>query len=240
MKLAAMQPYFFPYLGYFSLIEAVDHFVFFDTIQFVRKSWMSRNRILKPSLEDFQFIHAGLGSPDYRCGIAECRIAVGQEWQIQILRQMEHYKKTAPYYSATIDLVRDIFENSPDFLSHFNAYSIQKICNYLGIQKEFSLFSEVKQTYPEASHPGEWGLIISKVYGAKYYVNAPGGEAFYRPEEFRQEGIHLGFIHPSLKAYKQGFSKTFLPGLSILDVLMYNDVDTAIQMIKSYTIDWKN
>jgi len=238
--LAAMQPYFFPYIGYFSLIDAVDHFVFFDTVQFVRKSWMSRNRMLKPSLEDFQFIHAGLASPDYRCPITECQMAANQEWQSQIFRQLEHYKKSAPYYAATIDLLRDIFKHSPENLSDFNAYSIQRICGYLGIQKEFSKLSESGKTYPEASHPGEWGLIISEVYGADYYVNAPGGEIFYKPEEFVQAGIHLGFIHPSLAEYKQGFSKTFLPGLSILDVLMFNDAESTNQIIKSYTIDWKN
>jgi hypothetical protein len=238
--LAAMQPYFFPYLGYFSLIDAVDQFVFFDTVQFVRKSWMSRNRMLKPSLEDFQFIHAGLGSPDYRCAISACQMATGQEWQEQLLRQLEHYKKSAPHYAVTIDLLKDIFNNSPEFLSQFNAYSTKRICDYLGIEKEFSMFSEVTQTYPEAGHPGEWGLIISKVYGAEYYINAPGGEVFYKPEEFQDEGIHLGFIHPSLKAYRQGFSKTFLPGLSILDVLMFNDIEGTNQMIKSYSVDWKN
>nr|MBI1230050.1 glycine transferase [Cytophagales bacterium] len=235
-----MQPYFFPYLGYFSLIDAVDQFVFFDTVQFVRKSWMSRNRMLKPSLEDFQFIHAGLGSPDYRCAISACQMAKGQEWQEQLLRQLEHYKKSAPHYAVTIDLLKDIFNNSPEFLSQFNAYSTCRICDYLGIEKEFSMFSEVTQTFPEAGHPGEWGLIISKVYGAAYYINAPGGEVFYKPEEFQDGGVHLGFIHPSIKEYRQGFSKTFLPGLSILDVLMYNDIEGINQMIKSYTVDWKN
>lgn len=238
--LAAMQPYFFPYIGYFSLIDAVDHFVFFDTVQFVRKSWMSRNRILKPSLGDFQFIHVGLASPDYKCQLQDCRISEDREWENQLLRQLEHYKRHAPHYAATIDLLRDIFSERGQLLGDFNACSIKKVCDYLGIEKQFSMFSEANQSYPQASHPGEWGLIISKIYGAQSYVNAPGGEAFYHPDEFRRENIRLGFIHPELKEYRQGISKTFFPGLSILDVLMFNDVVAVRQMIKSYTIDWKS
>ena len=46
MKLAIMQPYFFPYIGYFQLIKSVDEFVIYDNIQYTKKGWINRNRIL--------------------------------------------------------------------------------------------------------------------------------------------------------------------------------------------------
>ena len=131
MKVAVMQPYFFPYLGYFSLIHSSDKFVFFDDVQFRKKSWMSRNRLLDISKSTPFYIRPEISLAPYQCNMLDVELNQNERWQSKLLSQIEFYK-SFPNYSEIRELVTDILDNSK-YLADFNINSTIKICEYLGV-----------------------------------------------------------------------------------------------------------
>lgn len=238
MKLAVMQPYFFPYLGYFSLIDSVDEFMFFDDVQYIRKSWMSRNRLINTSNGVPFYIRPGIVKPNYGEYLQNVKINNIETSKHFLFEQLKSYKSEALYYSETISLLEEIFEGKYEFLSQFNIESIRVISKFLGLKVKFSNFSDYGfwfETKPEAS---EWGLFVAKELSASEYINAPGGEKFILPEPFIESQIKLGFIEPNLVPYAQG-KCDFIPGLSIIDVLMFNGRERTRDMVVNYRVNWK-
>jgi len=133
MILALHQPYFFPYIGYFSLIASADVFMFFDNVQYIRKSWMSRNRILKPDRNEAQYINIGLQKIPYKSMLPNSYLLPDDKWKILILAQLAHYKKVAPFYIETIDTLEKILEEKYTSLLEFNIESIKVLVSVLGI-----------------------------------------------------------------------------------------------------------
>lgn len=239
MILASHQPYFFPYLGYFSLISVVDKFVFFDTPQFNRKSWMTRNRILKPNLNEFQFINIGVKHTTFQAMLPECKLNLDQHWKNKLMAQLEHYKKKAAYYDETITFLKMLLKNEENSLVDFNVRTTKAIARQLKIDTSFIQFSEFEHEIENAFDGGDWGINMCKNLGFDTYINAPGGEAFYPKEEYKNAKIKLGFIQHKLSPYFQN-NKNFIPGLSIIDVLMFNGVERTSEMVHDYTIKWVN
>lgn len=237
MILATHQPYFFPYLGYFSLISAVDTFVFFDNVQFNRRSWMTRNRILKPDLNDFQYIKAGIKKPEYNAMYPECLLNEDHSWKLKLLAQLEHYKKKAAYFEETIGFLKQLLEFDDVSLVNFNMRTTASIARMLSINTNFLRFTDIETKVGNELSGGYWGLEFCKVTGADTYVNAPDGEGFYPVEAFRKSGVSMGFIQHQLNPYSQG-NKNFVPGLSIIDLLMFNGAEKTSEMVKEYTIKW--
>ena len=214
MILALHQPYFFPYIGYFSLIHSAGVFMFFDNVQYVRQSWMHRNRILKPGREDAQYINVGLKKPFLKSMLPDCEISSDNQWKIKVLAQLEHYKKMAPCYNETMTVLKKIFEANEHSLLEFNIRSVKTIASMLKIDTQFELFSTIEPKVKPASEPGLWGLNTCLAFGACTYINAPGGETFYPKSDFIKMGIKLGFIQHKLSPYNQ-HNKQFFSGLSI-------------------------
>ncbi len=239
MILASHQPYFFPYLGYFSLISAVDKFVFFDTSQYNRKSWMTRNRILKPNLNEFQYINVGVHHTMFQAKLPECKLNPNQFWKNKLIAQLEHYKKRALFFEETISILEKTFSNEEDTLVGFNMSSTIEITRLLKINTAIIRFSEFEHKIEKAAAAGFWGIEMCKVLGMDTYINAPDGEAFYPKEEYEKSGIKLGFIQHKLNPYFQS-NENFLPALSIIDVLMFNGVKKTSEMVHDYTIKWVN
>lgn len=221
MKLAIMQPYFMPYIGYFSLIKNVDKFVFFDTVQYINKGWLNRNRILSKSKEGVGYITVPVKKTSRDMLIKDALIDTDKNWKEKILGQLQFYKKKAPYYFRTFKLVEDILNYDTNKISELNIYTIKRICAYLDINTEFEIFSKGKIQIEKVNAPDEWALEISKALKAKQYINQPGGQSFFDKKKYDNAGIDLKFINVNLKAYKT-FSDVFIPGLSIVDVLMFN------------------
>ena len=234
MKVAVMQPYFFPYLGYFSLIHSSEHFVFFDDVQFRKKSWMSRNRLLDIAKSQPFYIRPEISHAPYQCNMMEVELNQNGKWQEKLLSQIEFYKNF-PNYNEIRELLVDILDNSK-YLCDFNINSTIKICKYLGINSEFSRFSEHNFTFSDAGK-GDWGRETAYAIGGTHYINAPGGEEFIFKDGFSDLGMELGFIQPKLTQYDQK-SNDFVIGLSILDVLLCNGKDKTLEMIKNYNIKW--
>jgi len=229
VKLAIMQPYFFPYLGYYSLIKKTDRFVLFDTVQFIKHGWIERNRILKPS-DGWQYVAVPLEKRPITTSINEMKIKCHDNWKNKLFRQLEHYKKRAPFYMETISLIEDALDIETDSIVVLNASILDKTCKYLELPLTMDIYSEMNLTIDPVTHPGEWALNISKTLNAKEYVNPAGGMDIFSPEQFESAGIKLKFMANNLSRYNQR-RPVFEAGLSIIDVLMFNDIDNIIKLI---------
>jgi hypothetical protein len=230
MKLGIMQPYFFPYLGYFSLIKNTDEWIVFDEVQFIRHGWIERNRILKPA-DGWQYISVPLEKHPRETKIADIQIRTGEDWRNKIFRQIEHYKK-APHYVAVVELISEALNVDTKSIVELNVRILQTICAYLSVRFNFSIFSDINLKIEPVTHPGEWAINISKALKAGEYINPIGGMEIFNPEQFRRNGINLVFLKNTLPAYNQR-RKQFEAGLSIIDVLMFNDVAQTNALIDS-------
>lgn len=159
MILGIMQPYFFPYLGYFDLINYSERWIVFDTVQYIRHGWINRNRILHPA-EGWSYIIVPVKF-SRETAINEVHIAEDGKWKKRIIGQLQHYKKQAPHYRAVINLLEACFAFNGTLLSEFNTLSLQKICTYLGIPFNYSVFSSMNLDLDPVEEPGDWALRIS-------------------------------------------------------------------------------
>ncbi|RZA02799.1 MAG: glycine transferase [Sphingobacteriaceae bacterium] len=232
MTLGIMQPYFLPYLGYFSLIKHTDKWIIFDPVQYIRHGWIERNRILKPA-EGWQYIAIPLQKHNRETLIKDIKIRE-EDWRTKILNQLAHYKK-APYYQSTIQVLTEGFTIKTDSITLMNAHILKCICQYLHINFNYEVFSEMNLNIDPVKNAGDWALNISKAYGANTYINPPGGVDIFDKDAFKKSGIALKFLSINLTPYHQ-HRKTFEPGLSIIDVMMFNSVDEINNMLDNYQI----
>lgn len=229
MKLGIMQPYFFPYLGYFSLIKNIDFFVLLDVVQFIRHGWIDRNRILKPT-EGWQYIRVGIDKFKRETLIKDIIINENSEWKDLLFRQLLHYKKKAPFYFQTIDLLKECFSFSTNKIVQFNAKCLELSCEYMNLPFNYSVFSEMDIDLGLISKPGDWALKISQKLQAREYINPIGGKEIFDGNAFKKEKIELLFLSQEITPYNQK-SIAFEPSLSIIDVMMFNPPDEILKML---------
>lgn len=217
-----MQPYFFPYLGYFSLIASVDKWIVFDVTQYTAKTWMNRNRILHPT-KGWQYVGVPIQKASRDTLIKDILIKDLDASLELILGQLQHYKKRAPYFREVIDLVSKSFSSvQTDKLVDLNIATLVETCSYLDIPLNWSLCSKMDLQLDGINHPGQWALRISEQLGAKQYLNPPGGTEIFDPIEWEKAGIDLEFNKLPTFTYECG-PYDFVEHLSILDVLMWNE-----------------
>jgi len=216
VKLAAMQPYFFPYLGHFDLLHKVDVWVAYDSAQFIRHGWVNRNRVLHPA-KGWQYITVPLKKHSYTAPINQ--LETTDLWQGQIFKQLEHYHMDAPHYRPVIQLLKEIFALEKNNLARLNIAAFRTVARYLGIATPIQVFSETNLKAEKGAE--NLALAICRQMGATEYINPPGGVDLYNPETFAQHGIKLAFQSFSPIIYPCG-RYTFIPNLSIIDVMMWN------------------
>lgn len=229
MKLGIMQPYFFPYLGYYSLIKKTDEFILFDTVQFIRHGWIERNRILKP-VADWQYVAVPLEKKKLSTVIRELEIRNSEDWKDKLIRQLDHYRKRAPFFQETLRVVEDSLSINTNSIVKLNQNILKKTCAYFEIPLNISIFSEMNLAIDEVTSPGEWALQIGRALKAEEYFNPTGGMDIFDSDKFDSAGISLRFLGNNLKPYSQK-RETFEPGLSIIDVMMFNDVESINSLI---------
>ena len=236
MKAGIMQPYFLPYLGYFSLIKHTDKFILLDTVQFIRHGWIERNRILKPD-NGWQYIQVPLVKPGGRDTLIKNLIINNKEnWKNKILSQLQHYKKKAPNYNQVIQLLNDIFSDNFEDIVSLNQRSLKKICSFLEFERNIEVFSKMNLQIEEVNAPDEWALNICKALGVTdEYWNPPGGKSFFDKTKYQRENIELKFHSINLYEYNQNRSQ-FENGLSIIDVLMFNSIEEVRKMLDDYSL----
>ena len=197
-----MQPYFFPYLGYLALIRHTDFFVLLDSVQYIRKGWINRNRVLKPG-EGWQYVTAPIQGTDRDTLIRDVLVLEGDAWKARILRQLEHYKKRSPYYAEVRALLENCFSNPELSISRLNVFYLEQICHYLELPFRHAIFSDMDLVLGRVEAPDEWALRIAQAMGATAYSNPPGGRAFFHPEKYTRGGVKLQFLHIALEPYSQ-------------------------------------
>ncbi len=230
MKLGIMQPYFLPYIGYFQLLNAVDKYVIYDNIQFTKKGWINRNRILQNGKDALITIPVEKDS-DY-LDVCQRSISSGFDKR-KLLNQIKESYRKAPYFNDVIPLIEEIINYEDSNLFNYIYHSIVNICGYLKIDTELIVSSTIDIDH---SLKGQEKVIaICKALGATEYYNAIGGQELYSVADFRKENIQLNFVSSNLVEYKQ-FANEFVPWLSILDVMMFNSVDETVGMLEKYNI----
>lgn len=234
MKIAIMQPYLFPYIGYFSLIYNTDRFVFFDTPQYIRKGWINRNRIISSSGEPIYFT-VPTQKAARETAINQILINNAQQWQEKLYGQLSVYKNKAPYYAKVLELVHDVVDGEKNMISELAIDSVMKTCNYLGIDKPFDVFSKMNLPGVFANAPDEWALSISQKLGCDTYINPPGGKAFFDCDKYKKAGIRLQFLEQKLVPYVQKLGR-FVEGLSIIDLMMFCKEDEIREMMGHYAL----
>jgi hypothetical protein len=220
MRLGVMQPYFFPYLGYFDLIASVDRWIVADTVQHMRHGWVTRNRVLQQA-SGWQYILVPVRKHTLQTPIMDIEIS-GTDWRTTVRRQLDHYRKRAPGYADTMALVERCLGRPETHLSRLNTAILEEVCGFLGLPFEFSYLSEMNLQLEPIAGPADWALRISQAVGASEYVNPPGGVALYDPAQFTAHGIRLEIRKMVDFKYDCGCYE-FVPNLSIVDVLMWND-----------------
>lgn len=234
-KIAIMQPYFLPYLGYFSLIKHTDEFILFDTVQFIRHGWIERNRVLKQG-DGWMYIKVPLIKASRETHIKDMYIDNSQDWRTKIKAQLQPYKKSAPYYRSTIAVIDEIFDREYRTITELNKRILVTICQYLKIECDIKIFSEMNLAIQEANKPDEWALnICTELKDVNEYWNPPGGQEFFDRSKYENAGISLKFQNILLMPYDQK-REAFEAGLSIIDVMMFNSVEEINKMLDNYEL----
>lgn len=235
MKLAIMQPYFLPYIGYWQLIHAADRFVLFDDAQYMRHGWVNRNRILKPG-GGWQYILVPLKRHDVTASIKNVQVHPEKNWNNLIIAQLAHYKKKARYFDETIEMLKEIlFINNDQNIASINFSIIKKLYSYWDFGKNITLSSEQNFDYSNVGDAGEWALRIAEQMGATEYINPAAGAELFNREKFSSSNIKLSFLKSQDIFYSQ--HGVFEPSLSIIDVLMFNGIEGTKKLLECYSVE---
>lgn len=228
-----MQPYLFPYLGYFQLIAASSLFILGDSLQYTRRGWINRNRLLVGG-QPWQFsvpLEQGARSQAINQRLLSEQMRLTSQ---RLLHTIRHSYHRAPCYPQVFPLVEEILENPERNLAHFTEHSIRRICNYLEIDTPIARISDMGLA---GDIDREQRLIhVVKRSGGNVYLNPEGGRHLYSPDVFHSHGVELRFLRMDEFSYRQ-FDDDFVPSLSIIDVLMFNQPDEMRRLLGRYSVD---
>lgn len=232
MRTAIMQPYFFPYLGYFQLINAVDNFVIYDDVQYIKGGWINKNRILLN--ENYSNIGIPVRKDSYQKNINERYfVEDASEYKSKVLRKIENAYRKAPFFDESISFIYKTLSFEELNICKFNSWCLVQLCSLLKIKTKFLYSSEII----DQNNSGEARVIgINQILGTRVYINSYGGLDLYQKENFQKRDIELCFLKPEQYSYKQ-FGKTFTPDLSIIDLLMFNSSDSIIDLLNKYHLE---
>ncbi len=231
-KIAIMQPYFFPYIGYFQLINAVDKFIVYDNIQYTKKGWINRNRILVNGKDEY--ISAPLKKDSDYLNINERNLADAfKDERQKMLRKLTEAYRKAPYLDSAFPVITNVINNSDENLFTFIYYSVKAICEYLEIKTECIISSAINIDHNLKA--ADKVKAICKKMEAEVYINPIGGIDMYNKEDFLKEGIALQFLKTDEIVYPQ-FKNEFVPFLSIVDLMMFNSKEQIVKMLDLYKI----
>jgi hypothetical protein len=228
-----MQPYIFPYIGYYQLAAMVDEFVFYDDVNFIQRGWINRNNILIGGNANMFTIP--LENPSQNSLINE--VAIKRElygpWKDKFMKTVQHAYSKAPFYNNIIELVDDTLNINLFSISDLAIMSIKNPMTYLKLPFQNSLSSERYSN--NVLRAQDRILDICNIAKATEYINPIGGVELYDKTVFKEHGIKLSFIKTKFVEYKQ-FKGSFVKGLSIIDVLMFNDQDEVKQMLMNFEL----
>ena len=228
MKIAIMQPYLFPYIGYWQLVNAAEKFIIFDDVNYINKGYINRNNILVKDTS-YQFTLELVGASQNKL-INEIKIGKNSD---KILKTIELNYKRSPYFKNVFPLLEDIFSQKEENLAKFIGYSLKKISCYLEINTEFLYSSDIEKNNNLKNQLKI--LDICTKLNTKKYINLIGGRKLYNKKEFLSKNIQLRFIDPGITKYKQ-FGNKFIKFLSIIDVIMFNNISELKKIVNNYKL----
>lgn len=228
-----MQPYIFPYIGYFQLIAAADKFVFYDDVNFIKQGWINRNRILSNGAA--VFFTVPLSNQSSFTKIREIKVNVQQytKWKSKFFKSISGFYSKAPNHKKVLELISEIFVDAPTDIVDMAVKSVTLVCDYLSIPTTIVKSSAI---YNNNNLKGQDRIIdICRIEGASTYLNMIGGSELYSPVDFNAHGVQLQFLKSRSPQYLQQ-GKTFVPNLSIIDVLMFNGAQEVQEFVKNYEL----
>ncbi|WP_435789247.1 WbqC family protein [Clostridium sp.] len=233
MKIAIMQPYLFPYLGYFQLMNAVDKYVIYDDVQYISRGWINRNNLL---VNEKQHLFTVSVEKDEQYKSINERYYCSKTFDKEIQKfysSLTMWYKKAIYFDEVFELVHKIFQYDELNVAEFNSNLLKVICHYMGISNELIKSSEIVKN--NDSRGEDKILEINKMLKSSEYINAIGGAELYDRDTFEKNNIKLNFIKTLEVQYKQ-FNNVFVPNLSIIDVLMFNSKEEIKQLLNKYEL----
>lgn len=232
MKLGIMQPYFFPYIGYWQLINAVDKFVIYDDVNYIKSGWINRNSILVNG--EAKLINIRMNKASSNKLINEIEIAHNDIYNKKLLKTIKESYSKAPFFENVFSLVENVINQDQKNLAKYLELSIREVCKYLGIDTEIMISSEISKNN---DFKGQDKVIeICKLLYADQYINAIGGQALYSTLDFASQGIKLKFLKTDDIRYRQIAENKFVPNLSIIDVIMFNEPQKVNAMLDNYEL----
>jgi hypothetical protein len=215
MIASLMQPYLFPYLGYFQLMAASDVFISHDDVQYIKGGWINRNRILRDGRVEWMVLPVAGASHDLP--INQRRYSAFEQSRGKLLRKLEAAYRKAPHFESTMKLVTSILSDGEANVARLNFHALKEVAAAIGIGT--ALLESSRLEFDHALAGADRVRAVCEAVQAGVYLNPPGGTALYDSAFFAARNIELRFIEPQLDSYPQD-SEVFVPGLSIVDVLM--------------------
>ncbi len=235
MKVAIMQPYVFPYIGYFQMVKAVDVFVLYDDVNFIKRGWINRNKILANQQESLFSIPLQTPSQNDLINNTFIHIESFSNWLKKFGRTLHLNYRNAPFFYDIFPLVNQVLANEDNLtIADLAQQSIQIVMDYLGIKTKL-IRSSVFFGETKSLDRAERLVAICQNLQATQYINALGGQELYEKPFFQAHGIDLYFIK-SLPIHYQQYQNEFVPWLSIIDVMMFNSPEEINVMLDQYEL----
>jgi len=231
MKLGIMQPYFFPYIGYWQLMKVVDKYIICDDVNFIKGGWINRNKILING-ED-KLINLRMHNASQNKLINQVDVLGNPVYNKELLKTLEVCYKKAPYYDDVFPVIENIITLDEKNLARYLEFSIRRVSEYLSIDTELSVSSTITKNNDLRGQ--DKVIEICKVIGADEYINAIGGQELYSTEDFAAQGIQLKFLKTGEIRYQQ-FKNKFVANLSIIDVMMFNSLEEISELMDDYEL----
>ena len=229
MKIAIMQPYFLPYIGYFQLMNVVDKFILYDDVNYINRGWVNRNRILingQPNLVTIPLIQATQNKL-----INEIEVSNEGKWKEKLLKKIRLAYAKAPFFKIVFPILEKIINTPEKKVSIFIAFSLRQINEYLELP---TIIQETSTIYKNNNLKGQHRILdICMKENAQTYINPFSGKELYDKRLFKEKGVELFFLKPQIILYSQ-FKTPFVPFLSIIDVMMFNPINKIKQFLTEY------
>lgn len=234
MRLAIMQPYLFPYVGYFQLAAAVDRFVFLDDVQYIQRGWINRNRF--PMDGEPRYFTVPVRHGGQHAMIKDVMVATEQHRMIrQTIKTVGQRYQRAPQFSRVFPIFEAVMRRREISIADMAIESVRSVYQYLDCGPAWVVSSA--RNYRNRQLSGQDRVIdICRQEGAILYVNPPNGRYLYSAQVFRENGVALRFLNPVIEPYPQG-SEAFLAAMSILDLLMHLPREEVRRHVANVSLD---
>lgn len=230
-KIGIMQPYFFPYIGYWQLMKAVDEYVIYDDVNYIKNGWINRNNILLNGNKYLITLPLDKASPFQL--INQVRITSNDNFKQKILRTIEQAYKKAPYFDNIFPIIQAVIMEKSCLISQALINQFKLVNDYLGIKTKLIVSSDLKKDNELKAQ--DKVIHICKLLNGTNYINAIGGQELYSKSDFEQEKLKLNFIKAKDISYIQ-FKNEFVPYLSIIDIMMFNSPEKINEMLDQYEL----